>query len=181
MASVRGPSRQGMTTRLRCAVRSTPSWRRLGFGEHGRSRHQVTRRLRDHRRRHAGRRLGRGPRRLIGARRATSARLRVGRHVTIKAYLQTSLDQGVTAIDIACFTFGMASAVKARNLSALTPKTIDVIPTDGASPTTRPWTACSAIASASRWCRPVSMPARPYCPDGSTRDDGRRTGDRRSR
>lgn len=50
---------------------------------------------------------------------------------TIKAYLQTSLDQGATAIDIACFTFTTASAVKARNFSALTPKTSDVVPTDG--------------------------------------------------
>ena len=50
----------------------------------------------------------------------------------IKAYLQTSLDQGITAIDVACFTFAMASAVKARNISALTPKTADVVPTDGA-------------------------------------------------
>lgn len=50
---------------------------------------------------------------------------------SVKAYLQTSLDQGVTAIDIACFTFTTASAVKARNLSALTPKTTDVTPTDG--------------------------------------------------
>lgn len=51
---------------------------------------------------------------------------------SIKAYLQTSLDQGVTAIDIACFTFATAGVVKARNLSALTPKTADLIPTDGA-------------------------------------------------
>ena len=50
----------------------------------------------------------------------------------IKAYLQTSLDQGITAIDVACFTFAMAGAVKARNLSALTPQTSDVVPTDGA-------------------------------------------------
>ena len=50
----------------------------------------------------------------------------------IKAYLQTSLDQGITAIDVACFTFAIASGVKARNLSALTPKTADVVPTDGA-------------------------------------------------
>ena len=50
----------------------------------------------------------------------------------IKAYLQTSLDQGVTAIDVACFTFAMTTAVKARNLSALTPKTADIVPTDGA-------------------------------------------------
>ena len=52
--------------------------------------------------------------------------------MSIKAYLQTSLDQGVTAIDVACFTFATAGAVKARNLSALTPRTADVVPTDGA-------------------------------------------------
>lgn len=51
---------------------------------------------------------------------------------TIKVYLQTSLDQGTTAIDIACFTYTTASANKARNLSALTPKTTDVTPSDGA-------------------------------------------------
>jgi hypothetical protein len=50
---------------------------------------------------------------------------------SIKAYLQTSLDQGITAIDVACFTFAIASAVKARNLSALTPQTSDVVPFDG--------------------------------------------------
>jgi hypothetical protein len=50
---------------------------------------------------------------------------------TIKAYLQTSADQGVTPVDIACCTFATASAVKVRNLSALTPKTTDVVPTDG--------------------------------------------------
>jgi hypothetical protein len=51
---------------------------------------------------------------------------------TVKAYLQTSLDQGTTPIDIACFTFTTASAVKARNLSALTAKTTDVTPSDAA-------------------------------------------------
>jgi hypothetical protein len=49
---------------------------------------------------------------------------------TVKGYLQTSLDQGATWIDVACFTFTVG-AVKARNLSALTPKVTDVIPTDG--------------------------------------------------
>lgn len=49
---------------------------------------------------------------------------------TVKAYLQTTLDDGTTPIDIACFTFTTASAVKARNLSSLTPKTADVTPTD---------------------------------------------------
>jgi hypothetical protein len=51
---------------------------------------------------------------------------------TVKAYLQTSLAQGTTPIDIACFTFTTASAVKARNLSALTAKTTDVTPSDAA-------------------------------------------------
>lgn len=59
------------------------------------------------------------------------ARLAYGSGGTsIKAYLQTSVDQGVTPIDIATFTFTTASAVKARNLSALTPKTTDVVPGD---------------------------------------------------
>lgn len=61
------------------------------------------------------------------------ARLAYGSGGTaIKVYVQTSLDQGVTPIDIACFTFAQASAVKARNLSALTPRTADIVPTDGA-------------------------------------------------
>lgn len=51
---------------------------------------------------------------------------------SIKAYLQTSLDEGVTAIDIACVVFGMASEIAALNFSALTPKTAQVTPTDGA-------------------------------------------------
>jgi hypothetical protein len=51
---------------------------------------------------------------------------------TVQVYLQTTLDQGDTAIDIACFTFTTASATKARNLSGLTPQTVDVTPTDGA-------------------------------------------------
>jgi hypothetical protein len=50
---------------------------------------------------------------------------------TVKGYLQTSLDQGTSWIDVACFTFTVG-AVKVRNLSALTPKTTDVVPTDGA-------------------------------------------------
>jgi hypothetical protein len=51
---------------------------------------------------------------------------------SVKVYVQTSLDQGTVWIDVACFTFTTASAVKVRNLSALTPKTTDVTPTDGA-------------------------------------------------
>jgi hypothetical protein len=50
---------------------------------------------------------------------------------TIKAYLQTSFDQGQTWVDIACAAFTTASAVKIFNLSALTPKTTAVTPTDG--------------------------------------------------
>lgn len=51
---------------------------------------------------------------------------------SVKAYLQGSADDGTTAYDIACFTFTTSSAVKLRNFSSLTPKTSDVIPTDGA-------------------------------------------------
>ena len=50
----------------------------------------------------------------------------------IKAYLQTSLDGGTTVVDIACVVFGTASEVAALNLSALTPKTTAIVPTDGA-------------------------------------------------
>lgn len=51
---------------------------------------------------------------------------------SIKAYLQTSLDQGTTPIDIACVVFGLAGEVQALNFSALTPKLTQVTPTDGA-------------------------------------------------
>lgn len=50
---------------------------------------------------------------------------------TAKAYLQTSLDQGNTAIDIGCFAFALLSKVFARNYSAETPETVDITPTDG--------------------------------------------------
>ncbi len=64
---------------------------------------------------------------------AANMRLAYGSGGTsVKVYLQTSLDQETTAIDIACFTFLVASANKVRNLSALTPKTTDVTPSDGA-------------------------------------------------
>jgi hypothetical protein len=48
-----------------------------------------------------------------------------------KAYLQTSFDQGSTWVDIACAAFTTASATKDFNLSALTPVTSPVTPTDG--------------------------------------------------
>lgn len=48
-----------------------------------------------------------------------------------KAYLQTSLDQGTTWIDVASVLFGTANEVAVINLSGLTPKTTQVTPTDG--------------------------------------------------
>lgn len=51
---------------------------------------------------------------------------------SVKAYLQTSLDQGTTPIDIACVVFASASEVNVLNFSGLTPKLTQVVPTDGA-------------------------------------------------
>lgn len=51
--------------------------------------------------------------------------------LTCRAYLQTSLDQGATWIDIACQLFEVANETKIFNLSGLTPKTTAVAPTDG--------------------------------------------------
>src|SRR3990172_876648 len=51
---------------------------------------------------------------------------------SLKAYIQTSLDQGTTWIDIACIVFGTAAEHKTLNLSGLTPKTTQYEPTDGA-------------------------------------------------
>ncbi len=50
---------------------------------------------------------------------------------SIKAYAQCSADQGTTWYDIACVVFGTASETALLNLSALTPKTTQVTPTDG--------------------------------------------------
>lgn len=47
------------------------------------------------------------------------------------AYVQTSLDQGTTWIDIASFPFGTESQVWVVNLSALTPATTLSAPEDG--------------------------------------------------
>lgn len=61
------------------------------------------------------------------------ARLAYGSGGTsIKAYLQTSLDDETTAVDIACVVFGTASEVVLLNFSGLTPKTTQVNPSDGA-------------------------------------------------
>lgn len=55
-----------------------------------------------------------------------------GGGTSIKAYLQTSLDQGTTWIDIACIAMLAASLHRVVNLSGLTPKTTLITPTDGA-------------------------------------------------
>jgi hypothetical protein len=51
---------------------------------------------------------------------------------TLKVYVQTTLDQGDTWVDVACAAFLVASATKVINLSGLTPKTTAATPTDGA-------------------------------------------------
>lgn len=51
---------------------------------------------------------------------------------TCKAWVQTTLDNGQTWLDIASFAFTTASATKVINLSGLTPVTTQVTPTDGA-------------------------------------------------
>lgn len=49
-----------------------------------------------------------------------------------KVYAQVSLDKGLSWIDVACFAFTTASAVKVVNLSALTPIGTAVTPTQAA-------------------------------------------------
>lgn len=51
---------------------------------------------------------------------------------SLKAYVQTTLDQGQSWTDIACFTFAEASATKVVNLSGLTPQTSPLTPTQAA-------------------------------------------------
>lgn len=51
---------------------------------------------------------------------------------TIRAYVQTSLDQGTTWVDVACVLFATASEVAILNFSGLTPKTTVLVPSDGA-------------------------------------------------
>ena len=69
----------------------------------------------------------------------TQLRLAFGSGGTdIKAYLQTSIDQGTTSVDIACVTFGTASKVEILNHSGMTPIAMTgsppsgVLPSDGA-------------------------------------------------
>ena len=51
---------------------------------------------------------------------------------SVKAYVQTSLDQGNIWIDIATIAFFTVSEHQVVNLSGLTPKTTPVTPSDGA-------------------------------------------------
>jgi hypothetical protein len=51
---------------------------------------------------------------------------------SIKAYLQSTPDDGTTVHDIACVVFGVASEHALLNFSALTPKLSQVTPSDGA-------------------------------------------------
>lgn len=63
---------------------------------------------------------------------AVQARLAWGSGGTsVKLFIQSSLDGGTTAFDVACIAFGAASEVAIVNLSALTPKTTPAAPTDG--------------------------------------------------
>ena len=68
---------------------------------------------------------------MLGA--TLSARLAYGSGGTaVKVFIQTSLDQGQTWIDIACIAFTTASEHQVVNLSGLTPKTTPATPGDGA-------------------------------------------------
>jgi hypothetical protein len=51
---------------------------------------------------------------------------------TVKAYLQTQVESDSVPIDVACVAFGVASENAVLNFSALTPKTTQVTPADGA-------------------------------------------------
>ncbi len=50
---------------------------------------------------------------------------------SVKVYVQTSFDGGTTWVDIACVVFGTASESAVLNFSALSPKTTQIVPTDG--------------------------------------------------
>ena len=54
-----------------------------------------------------------------------------GGGATCKAYLQTSIDQGQTWCDIACFAFGVAPATSIVNLPSDTPLVVPTAPGDG--------------------------------------------------
>lgn len=50
---------------------------------------------------------------------------------TVRAYVQTSLDDGTTWIDVACFAFTTSSAAKVATISGLTPRSTPAMPTNG--------------------------------------------------
>lgn len=51
---------------------------------------------------------------------------------TAKVWVQTTVDNGETWVDIANFAFTTASSTKIINLSGLTPQTSQITPSDGA-------------------------------------------------
>lgn len=51
---------------------------------------------------------------------------------TARVWVQVTLDDGQTWIDIACFSFTTGSGVRVVNLSGLTPVTTPITPSDGA-------------------------------------------------
>lgn len=51
---------------------------------------------------------------------------------SVVAYLQTSVDDGTVPVDMAAVAFGTASENAVFNFSALTPKTTQITPADGA-------------------------------------------------
>lgn len=51
---------------------------------------------------------------------------------TVKAYVQTSLDGGVTWVDVACFAFALAAATRLHGVHIYTAPGVNVTPTDGA-------------------------------------------------
>lgn len=50
----------------------------------------------------------------------------------VKAYLQTTCDDGTTVIDTACVVFNVASETEVLNFSALSPRTLQISASDGA-------------------------------------------------
>jgi len=54
--------------------------------------------------------------------------------IKLQVYVQTSLDDGSTPIDLGCLAFTDTGATRLLNFSGLTPKLTAVVPTDGAIP-----------------------------------------------
>lgn len=74
---------------------------------------------------------------------------------TCKLYLQTSIDDGNTWADFACIAFGNSAAESPiLNFSKLTPKTTQLVPTDGAMADD---TALDGIISSLVRCKVVTV------------------------